>query len=109
MQSGVLRHVLEALAQDLEERGELDFSECFIDGTFVVAKKGVQESVRLSGAKVARSWQYQTLLVLASPYTLTLLARTRSSWYRKLSQRIGGVAPPNLGCYLDTSTVSLKS
>lgn len=31
--------VLEALAEDLYERGELDLSECFIDGTFVAAKK----------------------------------------------------------------------
>ena len=55
VRSGVLRRVLEALAQDLEERGQLDLSECFIGGTFVVAKKGVQQWVRLSGARVARS------------------------------------------------------
>ena len=27
-------------SEDLEEHGGLDLSECFIDGTFVVAKKG---------------------------------------------------------------------
>jgi transposase len=32
--------MLEALAEDLRTRGELDLRECFIDGTFVVAKKG---------------------------------------------------------------------
>jgi transposase len=37
---GTLRAVLEALARDLHERGDIDLSECFIDGTFVVAKKG---------------------------------------------------------------------
>jgi hypothetical protein len=31
---------LEALAQDLKDRGGLDLSECFIDGAFVVAKRG---------------------------------------------------------------------
>jgi hypothetical protein len=36
----MLQQVLERLAQDLEERGDLDLSECFIDGTFVMAKKG---------------------------------------------------------------------
>ena len=36
----VLKEVLETLAQDLSTRGGLDLSECFIDGTFVVAKKG---------------------------------------------------------------------
>ena len=32
--SGVLRKILEALARDLEERGAINLSECFIDGTF---------------------------------------------------------------------------
>ena len=43
VKDGSLRRVLEALAQDLETRGEIDLSECFIDGTFVVAKKGATE------------------------------------------------------------------
>jgi len=75
----VLQSVLEALAQDLEARGKLELSECFIDGTFVVAKKGDQKLVRLNGARVARSWQYWTLLALASPSTLRLLHRMKSS------------------------------
>lgn len=36
---GTLRHMLEALARNMELRGDIDLSECFIDGTFVVAKK----------------------------------------------------------------------
>jgi hypothetical protein len=35
-----LSGMLEALAEDLEERGEIDLSEYCIDGTFVVAKRG---------------------------------------------------------------------
>jgi hypothetical protein len=31
--------VLTTLATDLKQRGRLDLSECFIDGTFIVAKK----------------------------------------------------------------------
>jgi hypothetical protein len=38
----VLKRVLEALATELEARGGIDLSECFIDGTFVTAKKGAQ-------------------------------------------------------------------
>ncbi len=94
--NGVLQQVLETLAQDLEQRGELDLSECFIEGTFVAAKKGGQKSVRLNGARVAKSWRYQTLVVLASPCTLHLLRRTKSSWYMRLS-------------HLDTSAASLRS
>ena len=92
--NGVLQQILETLAQDLEQRGKLDLSECFIDGTFVAAKKGDQRSVRLNGAKVARSWRYQTLLVLASPYTLHLLAHMKSSWYMKLSHLDTSAASP---------------
>jgi transposase len=47
VREGVLRSVLEAFAEDLRVRGELDLSECFIDGMFVSAKKG------------ARSWKNQ--------------------------------------------------
>ena len=47
----MLSRVLEALAEDLKERGGLDPSECFIDGTFVVAKKGGGRWARPSGAR----------------------------------------------------------
>lgn len=40
MREGVIEAILRQLARDLKERGQLDVSECFIDGTFVVAKKG---------------------------------------------------------------------
>jgi hypothetical protein len=69
----VLDQVLQALARDLEERADIDLSECFIDGTFVVAKKGAGALERPSGARVQRSWWLQTLLVFHSPYTLRVL------------------------------------
>ena len=40
VRSGVMERVLLAIAQDLKDRGGLDLRECFIDGTFVPAKKG---------------------------------------------------------------------
>ena len=40
VRDGMLRSALEALAEDLEERGGLGLSECFIDATFVVANRG---------------------------------------------------------------------
>jgi len=33
VRSGVLDTILQTLARDLEERGEIDLRECFIDGT----------------------------------------------------------------------------
>ena len=85
VREGTLRTVLEALAQDLKERGDLDLSECFIDGTFVVAKKGDLEWERPSGAKVRSSWRWQTALVFLSPSTRRLLARMKSPLSKQLS------------------------
>jgi hypothetical protein len=56
VRDGTLERVLEALAHDLKERGGLDLSECFIDGTFVAAKKGGAAWERPSGARARSSW-----------------------------------------------------
>jgi transposase len=69
IKAGVLRNILEALARHLEEQGRIDLDECFIDGTFVVAKKGATKWERPSGAKVRSSWLLRTLMVFHSPCT----------------------------------------
>ena len=74
----VFEKILNALAQDLEERGQLDLSECFIDGTFAPAKKGASAWARLSGAKVVKSWQLQTALAFLSPFTYRVLRHMKS-------------------------------
>src|ERR1051325_6755707 len=84
VKDGRLERVLETLAEDLGQRGELDLSECFIDGTFIVAKKGGSKWGRPSGAKVRSSWQWQTALVFLSPSTRNLLRRMRSPLSEKL-------------------------
>ena len=84
VRSGVLRSVLEALAEDLRVRGRLDLAECFIDGTFVAAKKGDSMWAAPNVVKGAKSWQWQTALVFLSPSTLPLLRLMRSPLYRTL-------------------------
>lgn len=74
---GTLQRVVRALAQDLKDRGGIDIEECFIDGTFVPAKKGGGWLGKPSGARVPRSWQSQTLLVFLSPVVWKLLRRTK--------------------------------
>jgi hypothetical protein len=37
--AGVTSRAVESLARDLHERGGVDLSECFIDGSFCIAKK----------------------------------------------------------------------
>jgi transposase len=85
VKAGVLRKLLEALARDLEERGGIDLSECFIDGTFTVAKKGGSKSERPSGARVRSSWLLQTLMVFHSPCTRLLLRHMKSPLSRRRS------------------------
>ena len=52
VRTGIFEKILQALATDLHDRGGIDLSECFIDGTFIVAKKGGTKLERPSGAKV---------------------------------------------------------
>ena len=85
VKDGTLRRILEALAEELQSRGKFYLSECFIDGTFVSAKKGALESERPSGAKVRSSWQWQTGRGVLSPFTQRVLARTRSPLSETLS------------------------
>ena len=93
VRTGVLRSVLEALAEDLRTRGELDLSECFIDATFIVAKKTDGTWERPSGAKVRNSWQWQTAMVFLSPSTRRLLHHMKSPWSTPLSR--SGSPPPS--------------
>lgn len=67
----------------LRERGDVDLSECYIDGTFIVAKKGGLPWVPPSGAKARNSWSWQTLPAFpsaratsASPAEVSLVQAT---------------------------------
>lgn len=77
VEHGTLEQVLLALARDLEERGGLDVSECFIDGTFAGGKKGAPSSGKPSGGKGPRSWRLQTALVFLSPWGSRVLRRMK--------------------------------
>ena len=77
VRSKVLEQVLLAVAQDLKDRGGLDLRECFIDGTFVPAKKGGAASGRPSEARAVSSWRLQTAMVFLSPYAQRVLARLK--------------------------------
>jgi hypothetical protein len=77
VRSGVMHEVLLAIAQDLKDRGGLDLRECFIDGTFVPAKKGGAAWGRPSGGKAARSWRWPTAMVFLSPFAQSVLTRLK--------------------------------
>ncbi len=67
VRDGTLERVLLALAAHLKEAGGLDLKECFVDGTFVPAKKGGDWSGRPNAVKAPRSWVLQTAMVFLSP------------------------------------------
>jgi transposase len=67
VRDGVIEKVLLALADHLKEAGGLDLKECFVDGTFVPAKKGGAWSGRPNEAKGPKSWALQTAMVYLSP------------------------------------------
>jgi transposase len=75
--NGVFEKVLRTLAEDLRERGDLDLTETFIDGTFAPAKKGGGTWVPPVGAKGPRSWPLQTALVFLSPSAQKVLHRMK--------------------------------
>jgi transposase len=77
VRSGVLEKILLALAQHLKDAGGLDLKECFVDGTFVPAKKGGDWSARPSGAKAPKSWALPTATVFLSPCGQKALRRLK--------------------------------
>jgi transposase len=67
VRAGVIEKILLALAQHLQDVGGLDLKECFVDGTFVPAKKGGPWWGPPSGARAPRSWVLPTAMVFLSP------------------------------------------
>ena len=57
VRSGIMRGVLEALAEDLRIQGRLDVRDAFIDGSFAPAKKGDRRSAKRNVVRKRRSWQ----------------------------------------------------
>lgn len=82
---GVLDRILRALARDLRDRGKVDLSEAFIDGSHAGAKKGAFWLGKLDAAKRPRSWQWQTAMVFLSPSGLRVASDMKRSSSLKLS------------------------
>ena len=76
---GVLDKMLGALAEDLRQRGKIDLSEAFIDGTHAGAKRGALRLESLDAAKRPRSWPWQTVMVFLSPCGLRAVSAMKRS------------------------------
>jgi len=75
-QAGLWLKIWRAFLGELDERGRLDWSECFADGSFAPAKKGGRVSARPSGARVRSGWWWSTAKVFLWESTWTRPART---------------------------------
>lgn len=75
--------ILKALAADLRDRGKIDLTEAFIDGTHAGAKRGARSSELPGVAPPPRSWQSQTLAVFRSPLGSRVVRAMKLSSSRK--------------------------
>jgi transposase len=94
--NGTFERILQALAQDMETRGDITLEECFIDGTFASAKKGELVLAPRNGAKAQKSWSFATETLFRSPSVWRLLADTKLPWLR---QRLPADLPRRLQDY----------
>ena len=84
----VLEAALQRTIKDLRERGKVDLTEGFIDGSNVGAKKGVLLLVGREGALRPRSWRLQTLGVFLSPQGLQAVKNARRDLRQKQLKRV---------------------
>ncbi len=75
-EEGVLDEILRALAEDLKDRGGLDVSECFVDGTFggaSVGKAKRDKGTKLMALADASGLPLSVCAASASPHEVTLV------------------------------------
>jgi transposase len=60
---GVWLKVWRAFLRELDQRGRLDWSESFLDGSFAPAKKGASVSAKPSAARARSGWWWSTAKV----------------------------------------------
>ena len=76
-EQGVWEKIWRTFIRRLDKRGQIDWSECFMDGTFVSAKKGVQKSAKPRGGRAPSSWWWRMAEVFLWECPLPLPAHMR--------------------------------
>ena len=77
-EEGVWLKIWRTFLTELNQRGRIQWSECFMDATFAPAKKGVSTSARPERAKERNLWYWQTARVFLWEFPSIALARVRS-------------------------------
>lgn len=86
-EQGVWLKIWRTFLTELNERGRIHWSECFMDATFAPAKKGGSISGRPERARAQSSWYWQTARVFLWEFPSIALARVRPSLHRRRSRR----------------------
>jgi transposase len=66
---GTLEKLWRAFLAQLQEREQIRWDECFVDGTFVPAKKGGSKSAKPSAARAQSLWYWLMARVLRLDFT----------------------------------------
>ncbi len=74
---GTLLQLWRTFLAELNEQDQIRWAECFADGTFASAKKGVQRLAKPRGERVRSSWFWSIATVLRSKFTWTRRPRRR--------------------------------
>lgn len=69
-EEGVWENAWHEYLKRLDDKGVLSWDECFIDATFMPAKKGVSRLARLARERERSSWWFQTVAVYRLESTL---------------------------------------
>ena len=84
-EQGVWLKVWRAFLTELNDQGRLRWNECFMDATFIPAKKGVSTSGRPERAKAQSLWWWQTARVCLWEFPCTRQALVKSLSPRRRS------------------------
>jgi transposase len=75
----VWRSIWRAFLGELDQRGLIDWEECFVDGTFAPAKKGEPASARHARVRARSSWYWSSARVYLSEFSWKLPRWPRSA------------------------------
>ena len=76
-ENGTWLKIWRKFIEALDKKSRIQWGECFMDGSFVSAKKGAQTSGKRSGARARSSWYWQTAKVFLWECPFTLPVRRR--------------------------------
>jgi transposase len=95
-ETGVLLKLWRAFLAQLNDQAKLRWDECFVDGSFVPAKKGGPKSGRRNAARGRSGWFWSMARVLRWEHTWTRRPRRKSRSLSRPSTRSQSAALANL-------------